>query len=550
MSDVSEKSEEFRNLGEMTRALDVLLRRACERDQSVREAIAAASAWLGDIARTSLAQAPSEGQPMAIADAPSRASAPAAELASPTIAPKEPPPQEMLPLRLGGQVVQVSAAVHDSGDAQRARASAQPPPPQPAAFAAQPVSEPLPDLSLVARRCRLKGEGCRWAIRRRRLVADGAEFRTEIRPHDHTFRERCEPLDNCILWMLSSHRTLPDDGALERIAACYENLAQASDLARAVHESFAESAGEDDDLEASYHLLAEAQSALRKSLIDIDDDQTDTDQFDAFKWLKIRTSEDRVYVSRHMRLNDPADPAAAPDLAERIQAISERREDQRRSQKRRSSLLNKARYHARRIADAPDSPDARADWATLLACVDELVSASILRPSNVELRDILLPVSEAMPDDLDVPASAELVLREIDRYLATREQAEPDSVPAPSPVTQRAIELLRGRVVVLFGGEYRPQRKSAIERDLQLKELRWVALRDHESLDNLEPEIARSDVDLVLLLKRWCSHMHEDVRALCDRHAKAYVRIPAGYHPNQIAHQFLEQASEKLVRSA
>ncbi len=515
--DPSESGE----LHELAHSLDTLIRRACERDDGTRKAIAGIARWLASISH----QTDGSAEP-------------------PAIEPPAPQQSETLPIRLGNQIVELKVPVETPVDAVRAREATPAPPSTFPAF--EPDRETLPDLALVSKRCQLKGEACRWAIRRRGLVADNADFASDIRPSDATFRERCEPLDDCILWMLSSHGVIPSDGSLEQVAACYDVLADAADLTRSVFETRDESGQDGDDIEDSYHLLAEAQSALRKALEDADYEPYDRDQMDAFRWLKIRTTEDEIFVRQHMRLNDPADPTNSDPRAERIAKLRDRRESRERASKRRTSLLNKTRYHARRIAVEPE--DQSTDWQTLLHTVVDLVGENHIRPSNVDLREILMPIFEAPPENLEIPDSVNLVFREIDRYLATREQAEPDTQPSPlpSPETERAIELLRGKTVVLLGGELRPKSKSAIQRDLQLKELRWIALPDHHSLAKIEPSIARPDVDVVLLLKRWCSHMHEDVRALCDRHEKIYVRIPAGYNSNQIAHQVLEQASEQL----
>ena len=522
--------------------LDAALRQACAERPELRSLLGCLASWLQEIADAPPGQTP-HARPSP-ADEPAPSETPAHE---------EEVPTEELPLRLGDAEVFVSARVHDRDAARRARELADAPPEQEPIFEAEeaPAPRPRPDLSLVARRCRLKADACRWVIRRRRLVAEEADFQTEIRPTDHTFRQRCEPLSDCVLWMLSPYRALPDDDTLETVAQCYEALADAAELARSVRDALDHTPDDShDDLEDSYALLAEAQSMLRRALADSVEDYEDADQFDAFTWLKQRTDEDRIYIERHMRLKDPADPGRVADLAERINALSEAFENRRREEKRRASLLNKVRYHARRVREDTPTPH---DWNTLAGAVRDLVSERLLRPSNIELREILLPIVDDLPDDLDTPSEMDLVLREIDRYLASREQADPageEPHRKPSAELREAVELLRGCVVVLLGGEFRPQRKHAIERELELAELRWVELPDHVSLDRLEPEIARSDVRLVLLLKRWCSHMHEDIRALCDRHDKIFVRMPAGYSPNQIAHQVLRQASDRLRTTA
>ncbi len=59
------------------------------------------------------------------------------------------------------------------------------------------------------------------------------------------------------------------------------------------------------------------------------------------------------------------------------------------------------------------------------------------------------------------------------------------------------------------------------------------------------PFIARADVDAVLLAIRWSSHSYGDVRAICEKYGKEFFRLPAGYNPNQVAHQLLQQRGNK-----
>ncbi|GGJ51695.1 hypothetical protein [Deinococcus roseus] len=55
-------------------------------------------------------------------------------------------------------------------------------------------------------------------------------------------------------------------------------------------------------------LAAEAQSAVRSASLELGESGDDSDQRAMFGWLKAYTSQHRVFLSRHMRLNDPANP--------------------------------------------------------------------------------------------------------------------------------------------------------------------------------------------------------------------------------------------------
>ena len=100
--------------------------------------------------------------------------------------------------------------------------------------------------------------------------------------------------------------------------------------------------------------------------------------------------------------------------------------------------------------------------------------------------------------------------------------------------------------MVFIGGETRSEAKEALERAFGLRELIWVATREHESFRAFEPAVARADVAVVLLAIRWSSHSHAEVQAYCERYGKALVRLPGGYNPNQVAAQILVQCGERL----
>jgi hypothetical protein len=48
---------------------------------------------------------------------------------------------------------------------------------------------------------------------------------------------------------------------------------------------------------------------------------------------------------------------------------------------------------------------------------------------------------------------------------------------------------------------------------------------------------------------RWSSHSFGEVKAMCGRHGKPFVRLPAGYNPDQVAQQILAQCSEALQQA-
>ena len=463
-------------------------------------------------------------------------------------APPAPEPEEdearrrTMTLSLGSASAAVEVA--DVGGLPAPHAAEPRPGPRPEPLPAPAAARPAPDLGRVARSARLKAECCRWALTRRRRLAERADL-DAVRPRDQELVARARRVPQCDPWPLDPWAALPSDAALEDLAAGYETLAAAAELAQRIHadEAFGSSfRGE------VYRLLAEAQSALRLGVKELAQIERDADQQEAFEWLRMRTFEDQIFVPRHMRLDDPADPARWHERHERLGDLERRYEEAVREERERRNAFSRLRYHLQRMARSTERELAREEWAR----VDEAVAA--LRAmgvpaSNVELRDLLLPLLEERADLPEPGAELREVLEAIDEFLASREREASEGRPRRRERTEaleRAARLLRGKVAVLIGGHERARSREALERELGLEELRWLRSRPHVSYTAFEPEIARPETALVLLAIRWSSHSFEQVKQLCQRHKKPFVRLPAGYAPNQVAEQVLAQASDQL----
>ncbi|MGD9691320.1 MAG: hypothetical protein AB7G17_00595 [Phycisphaerales bacterium] len=405
------------------------------------------------------------------------------------------------------------------------------------------------DLEVVSSRSRLKAEACRWAVERRRLLEEGAEFMHEVRPRDAALVERGRAIRDCYLWMLDPYAQLPEDEALERVAGCYEALATVADLARdmvAAGETVSPAAK---DL---YYMFAEAQSGLRAGLVAIGV-RPDRDQIDSFSWLRDRTFAQRVFIDRHMKLEDPADPANWEDLKERTDKLRATWMAARSGDKELTALKNRARHHAQRLMAGSTGDEARHDWEQLFGAVEGMIQRG-LPPSSKEVTDPLLDLADKAPAELELNENEIRALEAARkrrtqlaatarRDAAAEEEGEEED---DGPVVREAAEILRGKVVVLIGGERRPGAAEALERSLALEELRWVETKPHESVSKFESDVSRPDVDVVLLAIRWTSHSHGDVQKMCERYGKAFVRLPGGYSPSQVAMQVIGQVSDRL----
>lgn len=399
------------------------------------------------------------------------------------------------------------------------------------------------DLALIETRCRLKSEGARWAASRRRQLADGADFQYEIAPLDRELIDRAREIENCYLWMNSPHAPMPESlELLDGASACFETTADAVALVRTTLEIAVKCP---ELFESSLDFLAEAQSALRAAVQQMDG-PTDHDQQAVFKWLKYTGNANQIYIQRYMRVDDPADPANSDNLSARIEALDDRVQQVRAQEKKRRKLLNKIRYEAKRVRDGGD--DAEIHLNTLIGTVDELVSDGV-PPSNSQLRELLLPVVDEFSEIKDVTANVELVLREIDRYLASlsAEQIAPDG-DKPTKEVQEVAQLLVGKAVFFIGGTRYSHAHDALKDAFRLSELIWFDTKEHESNEKFKPHVAREDVAVVLLAIRWSSHSYGDMKEFCEHYGKPLVRLPAGYNPNQVAVQILEQAGERLAQ--
>jgi hypothetical protein len=396
------------------------------------------------------------------------------------------------------------------------------------------------DLALIEARCRLKAEGSRWAATRRRKLATGANFFLDIDPVNRDIIRRAKELPNCFLWMCHPTGPTPSDLTLiEDVGGCFEALADSIALVRQIQ-------GETEVVHAEFEealdLMAEAQSALRVAIAAIDG-PTDNDQTKAFQWLRATSTEQQIFIQNYMRLDRSADPTRWPGILSRIQDVTRRVEETRRKRSQSKRLMGKLRHKISVVFKEPER--APAEWDSVISTACELLESGT-PPSSRELRELLLPAIDLIPEQQSLPEPFQRILTEIDCYLATIPPPETPVLVQPSREIRDAADLLRGKSLVLIGGEKRQGAYRAIKDSLELKNLIWIATRAHESVNSFAPFVARPDVAVVVVAIRWSSHSYGEVKTFCDAHNKPLVRLPAGYNPNQLAAQILAQASQRL----
>jgi hypothetical protein len=407
---------------------------------------------------------------------------------------------------------------------------------------AQPVSDA--DLPMIAERCRLKAEGARWAAARERLLQAGVDFDIEIEPRDRDIIARAKMLPDCFLWMCHRDKPMPGDLAqYDDLAGCFDAAASVLTL---IDTLLKDAEDEDEMFEEALDLAAETQSALRVAITGMDGNG-DSDQLKIFNWLRMTGAEQQILIHRFMRKDDLADPKLWESIQKRIQALDDKLQYGKNRAKRQRGLYSKLRYHLKLIQANPGQ-DRKHDWQKINEAIEEMVNEGT-PPSNRELRDLLLPLLDDIPETLEPSKNFKLVLREIDRFLSSL-PGKPDVVVATEPIEEvrRAAELLRGQTVVLIGGDRRPMAAEALTTAFGLKELIWVEGRDQTYAD-FEPEVARGEVAVVILAIRWSRHGFGEVKAFCEKYGKPLVRLPGGYSPNQLAFHIVSQVGERLGKA-
>jgi hypothetical protein len=255
----------------------------------------------------------------------------------------------------------------------------------------------------VERRARGMAEGLRAVLERSR---DGARSLGELSTDDPRLRaalDRAGADRGRRIWFLgrSGRRLWPDETLC--VAGCYETLAEAAALAACAGEL----RGLDEGRRLGiYEQIAEAQSALRKALRDLAGLQRcDEDRAALFDWLHDHVVDEGLYVRRHMRSSDPADPWAWRERRERLRSMRSALRGPLRLQRQVDELLGLVRYHAGKIPERHDAQDRWRDWSVIDQAVRWL--AVLEQGDAVELLAALAPVALRVPDGLEL--SRELV---------------------------------------------------------------------------------------------------------------------------------------------
>lgn len=426
---------------------------------------------------------------------------------------------------------------------------------EPRAAESRPV-----DLERVRARAAWKGEALQLALARR---AAGAAPGPELRQREADLRTRQSAAGAPWAWMLDAPPARVEDAALTTLAQCYEVVARVAEgLTQLEHAEAFDPAPPVELL----RLVAETQSALLAALAGVGLRQ-DEDQRDLFQWLRERTTRHRVYVDRHMRLEDPADPSAAQDLARRFEVLVEGTLAVGAGRKQRVQLLNKVRYHVRRLIDGGAS--SAEEWASLGAALARW------REHSLALEDKgLVEVLGALAG-LEIPAavaSAAAQQPEVLGALNTALDLVRGGETARADSLAESRRLLLDRRALMVAEEPDEVARVALAEELGLEHLEWLAVGGVElraTLDQqatgeasesapdpmVEPNarvtailaaLAESRPDVVFMGLRLPQDEYLVFKDRCVELRLPFVRLPGEPTPGAVAHQTLRQVGWRL----
>lgn len=396
----------------------------------------------------------------------------------------------------------------------------------------------LARLRIIQKHCQLKAKASRWAIQRRKMLCQqSVSFKNDIHPTDQALIQEGKE-EQCLLWMNHlDDLSVPDD-AFHDLSRCYDMLAEAIGLVL----EYPNAVTEDHQLRKELlAILATTQAALR-SVVGRLWSRIDPDQQEIHNWLREMLNHCNVYVGNVLRADKYVDPACCDQIHERIISLHSSLERERKEKNTEDTLA----LLQEMVNDFLHTPDSDR-WNPVAGIVHLLVKEG-LPPSNIELRNILLPVTTLLPKELaEAPVGFRLAVREIERFLSDRKtHPDPDSSSVENTSISKVRNLLKGKVVAIIGGEERTNSAESLKLAFQLKDVIWIEAKAGMSHKVCKPHINREEVALVLLAIRWCPHSFKKIKKYCDKGNKPLVLLPGGYNPAQVADQVLHQCSDRL----
>lgn len=390
---------------------------------------------------------------------------------------------------------------------------------------------PLDDLSLIEQRCRLKADGARWAAERQRVLSSHS---ASTDASDAKYRQLIQRgvEAGAYLWMIGPDAPRATQDLLWQDIEFGFGLV--ADLLCLIQEVTLEQSSVKGLFKEAVFLLAEAQSDLRWAISTVSS-QRDSDQIEVFQWL-LQTAYNEGWYIESLRLDyEPVSRndirAHFSDVESAFHRIQERRQVY-------EECLGRVSSQAELIVNGNGTDD---EWRDIIVAIEEATKAG-LPPSNVMLRESLLPILHAVPDFCRNSAAFQLVQREIERARSSNRPLRKPATRPPNTEILTVRKFLQKRGMLLLGGIPRPFARESIASAFGLRQLVWPEIHESDPPSLVEPLIAQAETAVVLLAIRWIRYRYtEFVPRTCAKFGKAFVRLPTGYSSNQIAHQIVRQ---------
>ena len=303
---------------------------------------------------------------------------------------------------------------------------------------------------------------------------------------------RANTLPDCDLWMFHPGDYVEAAKAWEDLGGAFAVGAEAAELL-AVLKELPEALAER-HRERVLYAVAESQAMMWAGLLDVHR-RVDNDQVHLFVHVREEARQSQIYINRYLKREDRVSADRWPDLLSRIAVLKEHLSEARGKARTRDKGLTNLKYKLRKMGEDPGQ--AAPEWPRVLELLEEVVAAGV-PPSNADIRELLLPVLETLPEDQEPGPNAERVFAAVNAYLATRPAPLIEAgAEEPSQEVRAVADLLRGREVVLIGGVERSAsvRAHRARSPLEWSELDFDAL--HESVTIFEPAVAGR-------MLRWC----------------------------------------------
>jgi hypothetical protein len=392
-----------------------------------------------------------------------------------------------------------------------------------------------------------------WVLRERGAIVDPVD---EGYLHDDAFLAFCD-------WKPGHYQVLEEEREFWRRAAGAFDAASVA--ARGMSVVLSRMPNNKAYLENGLKLAAEAQSALRALTLERKQAFFST-QLKMFKAVR-EALPAKTFIDRHLRQEDLADPADWKERLRRIRSwvvLVDDAADRPKLIKQFMSLLEPAKTAdavdwqeldeiASRLKQPALSERHRRELQQVLRKQAALVRGNLRRNRHLAHLIRLLQLNLNAGEELDAREQAAGMTYGDDTTRIAEDDARFNAVEVLDAgedydaYTRAARELLRGQVMLVIGGDTRPDAEEKLRAVFEPRELIWVHTVGNSRFE-IEHLIAREEVRAVFLAIRWVSHaVANKTAAWCRKYNRPLVRLPTGYNVGTVAYRLVTQVSGRIA---